>query len=318
MGTRRDYIAEIEAKRGRNRSRLVAGALRLHSLNEAFRRVGSDEELLRYFPIATIAIVEGFTRHSIRRLIDRKEGSLSTFLGSQWAKDQKFDLAVLHAIAGRRISTGELIAHLLPIKSVENINTVMSAALGEPFVALLGTIQDRWSIEIEGKPPSPIISDLDAVLRTLASTFRVRHVLAHEPLGIDMSVDEVREQLSSAAAFINAADEIVSRTINPNAPLTQMDMNIEAARSARLAEEELDGLLSQARRVIDANRIPLLDRSQDQWRQYRGTQIESEGMVFEGGSIRPMIEAGAREAVTRHRIADVRRLLVNWEDPTED
>lgn len=318
MANRRDYIAEIEAKRNRHKSRLVAGALRLHSLNHAFKRGASDPELLRYFPIAIIAIVEGFTRQSIRRLIDRKEGGLSTFLGSQWAKDQKFDLAVLHAIAGRRISIGELIGHLIPIKSFEHIDAVMSAALGESFVRRLGAVQDRWAIEIDKQPAGPMISDLDAVLRVLTSTFRVRHVVAHEPLGVDVSADEVREQLSAAAAFVNAADEIVSRTINPNAPLTQMDMNAEAYRCAKLAEDELEVLLVRAGEILDTKRLAVLKRSQEQWREYLEIQVETEGLAFEGGSMRPMIEAGAREAVTRHRIADVRRLLVNWEDPVED
>jgi hypothetical protein len=62
----------------------------------------------------------------------------------------------------------------------------------------------------------------------------------------------------------------------------------------------------------------LSDRSENEWRLYRDTQAENEGAAFEGGSIRPLIESGAREQLTRARIADVRRLLVNWEEPQDE
>ena len=318
MTNRRDYITEIEAKRARNRSHIIAGAFRLHSLNEAFRRVGTDGELLRYFPVALIAIVEGHIRDSIRRLIDQKPGASSAFLSSSWAKEQKFDMVVLQAIAGRRISLGELIAHLIPIKSVETINTVMSALLGETFTTKLGTVHDRWDVEVKKNAPTPIISDAGAVLGTLATTFRARNVLAHEPMGMEIVAGDVEEQIAAVAALISATDEIVSQAIEPDAPLTQTDMNIRAGESARAAESELDRVLAEARQVLEDQRIRVLEQSQEHWVRYRDAQVENEGLAFEGGSIRPTMAAGAYEAVTKQRIADVRRLLVNWEDPAPE
>src|SRR5437867_1923404 len=114
MSIRRDYVAEIEAKRGRSRWYEVAGASRVSTLSDVFKRARHDAELRRYFPIALIAVVEASTRFALTRLIDNTSGGLNSFLASQWAKEQKFDLTILRAIAGRRLTIGELISHLVP------------------------------------------------------------------------------------------------------------------------------------------------------------------------------------------------------------
>jgi uncharacterized protein YecT (DUF1311 family) len=318
MSNRRDYIAEIRAKRARDRPHAIAGSLRLHTLSDAFERTRNDDELRRYFPVAVIAVVEGFVRHALRRLVDEKAGSLDAFLRSAWAKDQKFDLTILQAVAGREITVGELISHLVPVKSLENIDAGLSAALGQSFRGLLASVHDRWAVEVEGKPKTPMISDVDGTFAALAGAFRQRHILAHEPAeGLKVSEAEVRAQLQSAAAFIAASDELVNSTIAPDEPLTQTEMNVRAANRVRELETRLEAALDKAKTVLDQHRASLLDRSQNEWEVYRDTQADNEGRAFEGGSIRPLIEGGARETLTKARLADVERLLVNWEEPPD-
>ena len=140
MPIRRDYIKEIETKRAHD-GREIFGVLRLGFIRNAFERVKEDAELRRYFPLALIALLEGFVRHSLRTLLDHKAECLRQFLGSTWAKDQRFDLGILTAIAGRKISVGELVAHLIPIKSFETVDSALSAALGQSFAVQLRTVR---------------------------------------------------------------------------------------------------------------------------------------------------------------------------------
>jgi uncharacterized protein YecT (DUF1311 family) len=249
-------------------------------------------------------------------LIDEKAGCLEAFLACQWAKDQKFDLSILQAVSGRRISVGELISHLVSVKSVENVVAVLSDALGQSVVPLLRRIHDRWSVEVQGEAMTPMISDLDGVFATLVAAFKYRHILAHEPAEqLELSEDEIGDELRAAAAFVSALDEIVGEAIYPNAPLTQSAMNEDAAHRAQAAEDDVHELLSEAPHRLEEGKLEFLGTVQKKWQAYRDAQAELEGLAFEGGSMRPLIESGAREALARSRVADIRRLFEAWGPP---
>ena len=309
----RDYVAEIEAKRARGRRVEIPGAWRVELLSAAFERSKEDAELRRYFPLAVIAVIEGSVRSAVQRLIDEKPGCFEKFLTCQWSREQKFDLSVLQAVSGKRISVGELISHLVTVKSVDNVIRVLSDVLGQSVVPLLQRIHDRWSVEVECAPKEPMISDLDGVLAALAAAFKHRHILAHEPAdGLKISVDEVADELRAAAAFVGAVDQIVSQAIHPDAPLTQNAMNRAAADQAQAADDELQAALRAAPKSLE-KRADFLADVQEKWTEYRAAQAQLEGLAFEGGSIRPMIEAGARCEMARSRLTDIRRLFANWE-----
>lgn len=319
MTIRRDYIKEIETKHAHD-GRGIFGVLRLGLLRNAFERVKEDAELRRYFPLALIALLEGFIRHSLRTLLDHKAECLGQFLGSTWAKDQRFDLRILTAIAGRKVSVGELVAHLIPIKSFETVDSALSAALGQSFAVQFRTVRKRtpeYQRDNESSVPVlsnvPMISDPDAIVATIKDAFRLRHVLAHEPaFHVGVTKEQIGDQLRAVAAMMSATSEIVEQTVDPNAPMTQLGMNERAWQAAHLADAEMMEAKENAVGGVDEERAKALSRSQEAWLAYREAQVEIEGLAFEGGSIRPEIEAQAREAITRARIADFRRLDPRW------
>jgi uncharacterized protein YecT (DUF1311 family) len=320
MTIRRDYIKEIQAKRGRD-VRGIFGVLRLSSLQNAFERVKEDAELRRYFPLALVALLEGFVRHSIRTLLDYRAECLAQFLGSSWAKDQRFDLGILSAIAGKQLSVGELVSHLIPIKSFETVDSALSAALGRSFVAQLRTVRKRtpeYQRDNESSVPvlsnEPMISDPDVVVAVIGDGFRLRHVLAHEPASrLDVTKEQIGDQLRAVAAIMNATTEIIDQTVAPEAPMTQLGMNERAGERAHLADLEMMEAKDKAAGNLRGEMAQVLSRSHEAWLDYREAQVEVEGLAYEGGSMRPEIEAVAHESITRARISDFRRLAPRWE-----
>ena len=158
-----------------------------------------------------------------------------------------------------------------------------------------------------------MISDSDAVVAAIRDAFRLRHVLAHEPASrVGVTKDQIGDQLRAVAAMMSATSEIIEQTIDPDAPMTQLGMNERSRQVAHLADAEMIEARGNAIGGIDAESAKVLSRSQEAWLAYREAQVEVEGLAFEGGSIRPQIEAQAREAITRARIADFRRLDPRW------
>lgn len=267
MTIRRDYIKEIEAKRAHDGRRMF-GVFRFSSIRNAFERVKEDAELRRYFPVALIALLEGFVRHSLRTLLDHKAECLGQFLGSTWAKDQRFDLGILTAIAGRQVSVSELVAHLIPIKSFESIDSALSAALGHSFAVQLRTVRKRtpeYQRDNESNVPMlsnvPMISDPDAIVAAIGDAFRLRHVLAHEPASrVGVTKEQIGDQLRAVAAMMSATSEIVEQTVDPDAPMTQLGMTERAWQAAHLADAEMMEARENAVAAVGAE---VLSRSQE-------------------------------------------------------
>ncbi len=318
MTNRRNYIQEIEAKRARERLHSLSSMLRVQTLTRAFERVKDDAELRRYFPVALVAALEGFARDLIRHLIDKRGDALDSLLASSWAKEQKFDLTILGAVGGQKISVGELIAHLVPLKTVDSILSVLSATIGTDFAVCLATVHDRWKVEVEGQPKQPIVGDAPLLMRTLADMYRHRNVLAHETAAdVTLSAEDIALQLIAVADFMHAAQQVVDNTIDPSAPLTQEAINTAAGVALALAERGLAASLAEARTRIDERLAQQMVHTHEAWLAYCAVQVGAEGTLFEGGSIRPMIEAQAREALIRARIADLGRLL-EWSGDTPE
>ncbi|MFX8778315.1 hypothetical protein ABTM50_21080, partial [Acinetobacter baumannii] len=74
MSRTRDIIQEIEDKRRRRKfdSAMLELTMQLYSLEKAFNAQDKyDNELIRYYPVALIACIEGYIRMVIKDLIDQ-------------------------------------------------------------------------------------------------------------------------------------------------------------------------------------------------------------------------------------------------------
>ena len=179
----RDPISEILSKRSRvhlrgarwekfNRRMMPIMKASVELANTTALAQKSKGELFRYFPIAVVGALEGYFRIAYADLINSGEpyaGRVRDF------QDMKFRPSAVLAIQGRRVSAGELIAHLLPHNSFSDIETNMSVLLGNKFSSTLSSKEfSGIAILARGLNPWP------ALVSDITEMFKLRHIFCHE------------------------------------------------------------------------------------------------------------------------------------------
>ena len=318
MSRTRDIIQEITDTRQRRRfgSGITELPMRLFALEQAFKdHDKTQSELTRYFPVALIACVEGYFRMAIKDLIDAGEPFLTN--AEKPASLLKLDFTVLRAVHGKTITVGELIAHSAPISRLENIESVLSSLLNTSFLNSLRTTTDRWAHEIRGEPCVPILSNPDEVFAGVARTFELRHIICHEiASAYEVESDEVAQCLENCVAFLRAADEFISETIYPGAPLTQTDMNVAAGKSLNEQRDSLAETVAAIRKRLNSLELIAFNESQAKWDSYCEAWVNFiVGERSNSGTIWPLIYASEAEAVICRRLKDLKSWRRLGEEP---
>jgi Lysozyme inhibitor LprI len=313
MGRTRDIIQEIADIRQRRRfdSTMFELSMRLFALERTFKKLDKIEldkiesEVFRYFPVALIACVEGYFRMAIKDLIDAGEPYLSN--AEKPASSIKLDFSVLRAVHGKTITVGELVAHSVQLSRLEHIEAALSSLLGTSFLQALRATTNRWAHEVKGEPATPILTEPDKVFADVARIFELRHIICHEiASAYEIESEEVARCFESCVTFLRAADEFVSETIRPGAPLTQTDMNIAAGKSLSEKQMQLAEAVETLRFRLDAAELVAFDEAQVKWQLYCDAWAHFvAGERATGGTIWPLIYAGAAEAVVERRLEEV-------------
>ncbi len=320
MNRTRDIIQEISDVRERQRigNAMAELPLRLFALEQAFKNHGgSDTELSKYFPVALIACLEGFFRMAIKDLIDAGEPYLSN--AEKPASSVKLDFSLLRAVHGKSITVGEIVSHGVPLSSLKHIQAIFSSLLESDFLNGLRTVSDRWAHEVKGEPVTPILKNPDEVFADVAKTYELRHIICHEiASAYEINLQEIEKCFESCVKFLRAAYEFISQTLHPNAPLTQTDMNISAGESLIKKQTEVDDAFKSLRERLDASEIQSLDKSQQLWKAYcdAWANFVAGRMCRGGGTIWPLIYAGAAEANTQNRLEEIKGYepISGWEE----
>lgn len=280
--------------------------LRLFALEHAFKEHDKSQiELTRYFPVALIACVEGYFRMAMKDLIDTGEPYLSN--AEKPASSLKLDFSVLRAVHGKAITVGELVAHGVPLSRLEHIESALSSLIGTGFLQALRTTADRWAHEIRGEPATPILAKPNEVFADVARTFELRHIICHEiASAYEIESEEVARCFESCAAFLRAADEFISETIHPGAPLTQTEMNIAAGKSLTEARERLAQAVAGVKSRLDDAELTAFNESQEKWQLYSDAWADFvAGERANSGTIWPLIYADAAETTVKRRLEEV-------------
>jgi len=308
MTRTRDLIQEIAEIRQRRMfdSAMLELPTRLFAIETAFKNHDrSENELIRYFPVALIACVEGYFRMVIKELIDAGEPYLSN--AEKAASSLKLDFSILRAVHGKAITVGELIAHGAQLSRLEHIEAVLSNLLGIKFLQAIRTISDRWAHEIKGEPERPILTEPDGVFANVAKTFELRHIICHEiASAYEIKPEVIEKCFESCLTFLKATDAFISETLHPGAPLTQTDMNIAAGKSLDEKRQHLAEAITMLRSRLDASELTAFNESQVKWQRYCEAWANFvAGERAGGGTIRLLIYAGAAEATVERRIDEI-------------
>ncbi len=282
-----------------------------------------DESISDFYLIRAVTFLEVFTRQQIAMLIDH--ANEYTDRAVELSKHFKMDFALVRDVQGRAITLGDIVAHSVPVNSFSQVFSYFETLLGKKLRPLMEVAVDRWSAEIEEKPPEPIIRDFDVLANRLSGLFEIRHILCHEmPSKPVYQVSEVADFLEEATRFAKALEEILTFEKFGIVPLTQTGMNVAAHDRLVNREAELSRLLSVIRKGVqkadernphtstedaDKSWLLCLDESQEKWLAYRNAHCDFVTYLSQRGTIWPLLWSSAADEITKIRIADLESWL---------
>lgn len=315
MTAKRDYVSEIQDRRLRvgtpNHVALMFNrqAALLRELDKADQL---SDELMRYFPVAMVACVETFTRSMVQELVDAGPPFADRIDGFE---NVKLEMQTMKAIHGRRITLGELIAHVVSVNNLEDVKRVLGTVLDLDLIELVKNARDRWKIRVDHEPDEPMVRDIGQIVRGVEWTFRLRHMYAHEfPANSSINRDLIAESVRASATFLTAADEGIRNLRFPDAPMTQAEMNAYTAQALESADRDLREAVADFSANLSEEHAALLAEAQSAWNVVRDrTARLMADMEAEGGSMWPMVYNRFAETITEHRRDEMFRLIeLSW------
>ena len=281
---------------------------RIFQLEAAYRHLDrADTELARYFPVAIVACMEGYFKLAIAELIDSNDTYLSN-ASALFGSKSKADFETVRALAGKKLSFGELLAHTVSYSKLENIDSAISIVTGSKFLTELKMTHDRWASEVEGKPIRPIMNDPDSVYMYVKNIFLMRHIVCHE-LASDyqFDFDEIGLCFKDCINFLEASKEYLSNLIEPNYPLTQSAINEKSGEELSLTLKELKKLISEITPSLTSSELNQFNIAQSEWSSYADKWTNFDADNYLGGTIRTSIHNMTYKDVVERRIEELKR-----------
>lgn len=263
--------------------------------------IGSDGDLV---PIRIVTIIEVFLRHWIEVFIDHGAPYVerASRLGSI-----KYDFAIARSLQGGSISLGQLIAHSVSLGNLDAICAVFEVLLGRSLFEAIAQTRDRWKERFEAPTEMrPIISDLAFIRKTLGQLFDVRNILVHEmPENRTHEEADVSKFLDASVQFLHAAEEEFLLLLYNKAPMTQAEMNQDAADRHAQAMLELEELCKEIALNTSSTEINEVQRA---WLVFKKAEADRITQWQLRGSIRPMVYSLAAWEITKDRIQQIKDL----------
>lgn len=90
---------------------------------------------------------------------------------------------------------------------------------------------------------------------------------------------------------------------------SQLELNEQAAKAAKLVDDNLSAACEQLSRHLSANEQASFDAAIEKWRDYRNAQATYAGLQYEGGSIAPMVYWSEYFSTTKAKLGSVKEDL---------
>lgn len=327
--SKRDYIQEILAKKQRSFFEGYRSSIRLYELEGDFYSIRESNLKLETFSsiylVGIASTLEIAVRNAIKRFID--SGSPYIERVDKFKDFFKFDLNTTKALHDKQITFGEFISHFLPVKNVENINSHFGILLNGNFSKALGEIRhfieptdeelignDEYEIpklvSLNIKPPELIVADVNSLMASLERLFTTRHIIAHEANFELVSDEDLSDFFDTARNFIDALEEIVEQTLNPNVPrgafggsLYNAEKAGEVYREMEEAYKKLHDAIASLEHEYFKLDIKTLENSQEAFNKYLEAELafeESVYMPISGNALRN-IEARIYSTLSKQR-----------------
>ena len=162
------------------------------------------DEICKYFPIAMIACLEDYVRICISELINHGKPFSDNARGF---KDFSFKIDSVLEITNKKITIGEIIAHALPVNSMDNIFSHFNVLTEGEFSKNINSLLETAISLCHGAD----VYTPDTILRNVSDTFRLRHIFAHE-LSMKEKLTIDRSESLSLQTFLFASSIEISQS----------------------------------------------------------------------------------------------------------
>jgi hypothetical protein len=271
----RNYVDEIEEIRERTGpTDWDNGITKLLFLTQnASAQTGEGDEL-GYYPVAAIAAFEVYFRWEIRHLIDSNDLRFVNNIDLK-SLNLHIDHRLLHALHGKRVTLGELVAHSARLSSFDAVCRTMTQLLGADFLPLVNEARDPEERRDKGANAPLALRDADKVITDVKRAFDVRNIVCHEAhLELATTLDETKRICSACYAFACASRFAVAYLRNPRQLLTLQEA-IGAAHDRvvvleRLVKEAEDNIV----KMMPPHEREAFEKLGTAWRSYVEAQAE--------------------------------------------
>jgi hypothetical protein len=160
--------------------------------------------------VLAVAMHQTLYRLLLRDIVDRLPTARARL---SKLRDLRFDASDLVAIHDERLSLGELVAHLVPLKDFGRAAEVFSILLDQDYIERVSTADFfaelpasmRAKMKAGSRPVTLRGQGLDTrALRDIAELFRLRHIIAHE-----ISAGLSSLPLAETGRLINSANALL-------------------------------------------------------------------------------------------------------------
>ena len=262
-------IAELQQRRTSrdSKSDWLDAKDRLRCLRELLTANAKEMELRRHSIVASIAALQSFHRGVLVEIMTHDPQSAvraADILGEKYTLRD-----TLEYIGGGRLSASELISHLAPANSVDDLMLWMGRLFDDEFASLLS--QAVAPLDRHSTDPNviKIVTSVPDLLSSLSEAFRLRHILAHEAapkLGIDQ--EGALQLLQTVETWLDAVDGILWMTVWKEVPLTQVEMNMASMPAIEASRMKLANALRSLRGSLENKRRRSLTINHMDWRKW--------------------------------------------------
>jgi len=265
MAGKRNYVAEIQDRRIRvaTPNQILLLFARLESLvRELDNAAALSDELVRYFPVGMVACIETYTRLMIQDLVDWGEpfsDRIDKF------ENVRLEMATMKAIHGRRITLGELIAHLLPVSNLDDVKRALGILLDSDVIELVKESLAKSPADCEHRSIG-----IGELIQGVEWSFRLRHMYAHEfPAASSINRELIDESVRFAALFLRRMDEAIRAQRFPDRGSTPDELERYSAEELKARTDDLDEWVATINANLDDEDAGRLNVAQSAWRVVR-------------------------------------------------
>lgn len=281
-----DLVARVESIRDRTQvSDHYSALFSLAILRNRLDRVEtSNADVLGYFPVATVAHLEVFFKHALRDLLDEGDPFINRADDLLRRGKIKLDSSLAAAIAGRRVTFGELIAESLGYSNLNTVSGYFTALLGSDFLAAVR--------EAHGRDDSTLTPDFGQMMAMVQELYEARHIIAHEVRPrLQLSQKTVTNWITASTELLHASATVIRDAMYPEGLPTQAQMTESSTMAAETTVDvvkDLYGKLAE-RFPAEGRSITSLGREWESWARAMAALVGD--ILASGGTLEPQLRA---------------------------